>query len=187
MKENNSYKQIIIDINNELIEICDKGRMEYHIIPVVKNAKKLAEDLNADIEVVEIASYLHDVTRILGDVKNHHITGAEYAEKFLNKYNYPNEKIIQIKNCIRNHRGSVKDKRDTLEEKIVATADAMAHIQYPLPLFYTWYGKRKCDMEEGRKEIKEKIQRSWDKIEFEKAKEEVSEKYNFLMEVLANE
>lgn len=186
MDENEIYNKIILDINSRLLEICDTGRMEYHIIPVVQNSVKLARKLNADIEVVEIAAYLHDITRILGDVENHHITGAKFAEEFLRKYNYSEEKIEQIKNCIQKHRGSIEEKRETLEEKIVATADAMAHIQYPVPLFYTWYGKKRYGLEEGKEKIKTKLKRSWQKIELEIAKEEVKERFKFLMEVLTN-
>lgn len=187
MEKSEIFNKIILDINKELESICDEGRMEYHIIPVVNNAKKLAKKLNADIEAVEIAAYLHDITRIKGDVDTHHITGAEYAREFLCKYNYPEEKIKLIQKCIKNHRGSVEIPRETIEEKIISTADAMAHIQYPLPLFHKWYGKKQCDLKDGASEIKSKLQRSWKKIEFKEAKEELENKYKFLMEVLTNE
>ena len=85
MKDKN-YKEIINDINKILNEICDDGRMKYHIIPVVKISVEMAKELKADEQVVEIAAYLHDVTRILGDKENHHITGAKYARDFLEKY-----------------------------------------------------------------------------------------------------
>ena len=103
MKDNN-YEIIIKDINILLNNICDDGRMKYHINPVVHIALEMAKKLNADVRVVEIAAYLHDVTRIQGDKENHHITGADYARKFLEKYNFDNEKIKLIERCIRNHR-----------------------------------------------------------------------------------
>ncbi len=178
------YEKLIIDINNHLNSICDDGRMKYHIIPVVNIAVEMAKKLNADIQVVEISAYMHDVTRILGDRENHHITGAQYTREFLKKYNIEEDKIKQIENCIRNHRGSVENERITIEEKIVATADAISHIEYPLPLFYAWYGKRKCTIDDGAIEIKNKLQRSWNKIEIEYKKEELKEKYTYLMEIL---
>ena len=181
------YKEIISDINKLLNKICDDGRMKYHIIPVVKISIEMAEKLNADIEVVEIAAYLHDVTRILGDKDNHHKTGAKYARDFLEKYEFDNKKIELIEKCIKNHRGSIKNNRETIEEKIISTADAVSHIEYPLPLFYTWYGKRKATLEDGKIEIRNKLQRSWNKIEFEYKKDEIKEKYDYLMEVLSND
>lgn len=185
MKDKN-YKEIINDINKILNEICDDGRMKYHILPVVRISVELAKEFKADEQVVEIAAYLHDVTRILGDKENHHITGAKYARDFLEKYAFDNKKIELIEKCIKNHRGSTKNNRETTEEKIISTADAIAHIEYPIPLFYTWYGKRKATIEEGAMEIKNKLQRSWNKIEFEYKKDELKEKYNYLMEVLSN-
>lgn len=186
MKQDEEYRKIIKDINKLLEEVCDDGRMKYHIIPVVNISLEMGKKLNADLEVLEIAAYLHDITRILGDKDNHHITGAKYARDFLEKYNFDDEKISLIEKCIKNHRGSVNNKRDTVEEKIISTADAISHIQYPLPLFYTWYGKRKLNIEDGALEIKNKLQRSWNKIEFEYKKEEIKPKYDFLMEVLSN-
>lgn len=184
--EDKKYKVLINDIINLLNDICDDGRMKYHIIPVVEISLKMAEELKADKQVVEISAYLHDVTRILGDRENHHITGAKYAREFLKKYEIDTDKIQLIEKCIKNHRGSVDNKRESIEERIIATADAMSHIEYPLPLFYTWYGKRKCTIEEGALEIKQKLQRSWKKIEFDYKKEEIKSKYEYLMEVLSN-
>lgn len=182
--EDKEYENIISDINILLNNMCKDDRMKYHIIPVVNISKEMAKKLNADIQVVVISAYLHDVTKILGDRKNHHISGAEYAREFLEKYKIPNEKIELIEECIKNHRGSTKYQRKTLEEKIVATADAVAHFQHPLTLFYSWYGRRQCSIDDGAEGIKNKLQRSWNKIEFEYVKDEVKERYDYLMQML---
>lgn len=164
------YQILIKDIKALLQNICKDDRVKYHIEPVVKSAKNLALKFNADVQVVEIASYLHDVTKITGDREKHHITGAKYAEDFLSKYNIEEWKVESIKNCIKKHRGLSEYTRDTIEEKIVATADAIAHIEHPLTLFYAWYGKRQCQIDEGADGIINKLQKSWGKIEFEDVK-----------------
>ena len=182
---NQKLQQILIkDIKALLQNICKDDRVKYHIEPVVKSAKNLALKFNADVQVVEIASYLHDVTKITGDRKKHHITGAKYAEDFLSKYNIEEWKVESIKNCIKKHRGLSEYTRDTIEEKIVATADAIAHIEHPLTLFYAWYGKRQCQIDEGADGIINKLQKSWGKIEFEDVKKELEEKYKILMKLL---
>lgn len=178
------YQILIKDIKALLQNICKDDRVKYHIEPVVKSAKNLALKFNADVQVVEIASYLHDVTKITGDRKKHHITGAKYAEVFLSKYNIEEWKVESIKNCIKKHRGLSEYTRDTIEEKIVATADAIAHIEHPLTLFYAWYGKRQCQIDEGADGIINKLQKSWEKIEFEDVKKELEEKYKILMKLL---
>ena len=110
------YQILIKDIKALLQNICKDDRVKYHIEPVVKSAKNLALKFNADVQVVEIASYLHDVTKITGDREKHHITGAKYAEDFLSKYNIEEWKVKSIKNCIKKHRGLSEYTRDTIEE-----------------------------------------------------------------------
>lgn len=178
------YEKMINDIVSLLTEISDEGRMEYHIIPVVEISKRMAKELNADLEVVEIAAYLHDITRITGDIENHHNSGASYAIEFLSNYKYDSEKIDKIARCIRNHRGSINTDRASIEERILASADAASHIMYPLPMFYTWYGKRKCSLSIGAYEIKNKLQRSWNKIEFDFLKRELNDDYDYLRRML---
>ena len=99
-----------------------------------------------------------------GERKNHHLTGAKYAENFLNNYNIEKNKVEQIKNCIKKHRGSSEFTRDTIEEKIIATADSVAHIKHPLTLFYAWYGRRQCQIDEGADGIIHKLERSWNNV-----------------------
>ncbi|MBU3179513.1 hypothetical protein KPL47_24930 [Clostridium estertheticum] len=60
--------------------------------------------------------------------KEHHMYGAIEAERILKGFNYPEEKIIKIKDCIIQHRGSVILERTTKESICLASADAMAHI-----------------------------------------------------------
>lgn len=181
---NKDYKVIIEDIHKLLNDLCRDDRVKYHINPVVEIACNMAKELNADIQVVEISAYFHDITKITGDRKHHHITGANYAEKFLKKYNIEEEKVEQIKNCIKKHRGASEFKRETIEEKIIATADAVAHIEHPLTLFYAWYGRRQCSIDDGADGIIKKLQKSWDKIELDYVKERLKVKYDILMKML---
>lgn len=59
----------------------------YHIKAVVKNATHLAKEYGADIEVVIIAAWLHDIASITSyDLyKEHHIHGARIAKELLEK------------------------------------------------------------------------------------------------------
>ena len=61
----------------------------FHFIPMVGYAKALAEEMNADIEVVELAGWLHDIGSIVYGRENHHLTGAKIAEAKLKELNYP--------------------------------------------------------------------------------------------------
>jgi uncharacterized protein len=76
--------------------------------------------------VIEIAGRLHDLGSIIYGREDHHLTGAELAEKKLTELHYPPEKIELVKKCIFNHRGSKNFVRTTLEEQIIAEADVMS-------------------------------------------------------------
>ncbi len=96
-----------------------------HFIPVVNYSKKLAKEKNADLEIVEIAAWLHDIGSIICGRKEHHITGSEIAEKKLKEFNYPQSKIERVKKCILNHRGSVSSNVENIEEQIIIEADCL--------------------------------------------------------------
>ena len=178
------YNKLINDIQKHLADLCKDDRVKYHINPVVEIAKRMAKDLDADIEIVEIAAYMHDITKITGERKDHHITGAIYTQEFLKNYNIEEDKVNRIMDCIKSHRGNSEFPRDTIEQKIIATADAVAHIEHPLTLFYAWYGRRNCSIDDGADGILKKLRKSWDKIEFDYIKEQEKEKYEALIKML---
>lgn len=157
-------------------EVGKDGWMEQHIASVRKYALILAEKLNADAEVVEIAALLHDITVLKGDAY-HHITGAVKAEKMLKKLKYPKDKIGQVKHCIQSHRGSQNVKRETVEAECVASADAMAHFDNVPALLYLVYVKKKMGITDGKEWIKKKLEKSWAKL-IPEAKALVQEKYD---------
>lgn len=173
MKKSYNFKKAKNDISRLVKKSCySKNNVftetvwNYHIVPVVKHSLMLGKKLKADLEVLEMAALLHDYA-VSTDIKfydKHHLHGARLAHDLLVKYNFPAEKIRQIKDCIINHRGSIKSKRKTVEEKIIASADAMAHVTELADMFYLTYGVHKFMTGEGAKWLKAKMQRSWDKI-----------------------
>jgi hypothetical protein len=157
----------------------------YHIAIVVKYAKLLAERLDADNEIVEISALLHDYASVKDSsmYKEHHIYGGIEAEKILKDFNYPEERINRIKDCIFQHRGSVPIERTTKESICIASADAMAHIDQVPSLLYLVYYKRKMEVSEGAKWVSEKIERSWNKL-CPEAREIIKDKYESVKVVL---
>jgi len=154
----------------------DNCNWNYHIQTVVKYANLLAEKLGADKEIVEISAWLHDITRLKGDKENHHITGPIEAEKILRKLKYPQTKIDKVKHCINAHRGSQDIKRETIEAECVASADAMAHFDNVAATLYLAYGLKKMNVEDGKRWVMEKLERSWKKM-IPEAKEIILPKY----------
>jgi len=156
----------------------DESDYRYHILPVVRYAKELANIYNVDEKTTEIAALLHDIGR--RDIKNdevHHITGVSEAEKILQDLNYSNEVIAEVKHCVASHRTSKGSEPQTVIAKIVANADAMSHFDI-FPVFYFWRGQRDYKVEEITEWVENKLDKDWEKkITLPEAKALVDEKY----------
>lgn len=154
----------------------------YHIEAVAKNAEILADKYNADKEVVIIAGWLHDIASITDYslYEEHHIHGAKIAQEILEKFDY--DKIELVKKCIINHRGSILNDKLTIEEKIVADADAISHFDSIPSLLYLAYANKKMDIIDGANFVKNKLQRSYNKLS-EESKEFYADKYNEAMKI----
>ena len=154
------------------------GAWDHHIKIVYELAKKYAKDYGADEEIIALAALLHDIASVtdVNWTKDHHIIGANIAEELLLKENYPNEKIELIKKCILNHRGSVLKEKNSPEEICLADADAMAHF-YSIPsLLSMVYREKNLSIDEGRKFVMEKLERSYNKMS-SKGKKLVQKQY----------
>ncbi|AEE91091.1 Metal dependent phosphohydrolase [Tepidanaerobacter acetatoxydans Re1] len=141
----------------------------YHIEAVVKNSELLADKYNADKEVVIIAAWLHDIASVTDYnlYKQHHIYGAEMANDILQQLGYDRNKIKLVEQCIKNHRGSISNNRKTVEELCVADADAISHFDNIPSLLYLTYVKRKMGIDEGKMFVRNKLERSFQKLSSE--------------------
>lgn len=171
------------EIKNMILELCkDKeGDWKTHIESVVENSIKLAQKLDADKEVVEIAAWLHDIRKLKGKKEYHHINGAKDAERILKDLGYPNNKIKQVYYCILRHSSDKNYPPKTKEEKIVASADALCHFDNFLQLSKRHLEKDSLD--EAKKNILKKYSNCWNKM-MPEAKEMVKKKYKAIKLIL---
>jgi uncharacterized protein len=186
MQMNNIVEQIRSFVEEE----CKKPSSKYgyepfvnHFIPMHDFAVKLAEEQNADLEIVELAAWLHDIGSIVYGRENHHITSAKIAEEKLREWGYPEKKIEIVKKCILNHRGSCPGIKESKEEQIIADADAMSAFEHIEGLFRAAYVSENMNQEEARKSVLEKFENCWNKISKE-AREIVKNKYEAVMMLL---
>lgn len=150
---------------------------ENHILNVERFAEKLADTYKANKFVVMIAAYLHDITYVqTGDHSTHEIEGSVFVKEYLKRFNLKNEEIELISKCILHHRGSKHSERKTMEEKIIACADAMDHIDRCLHMFFLRIDKQ--NYQDSIKFMQGKLQRGWNKIELPKARDMVKAKYD---------
>jgi len=154
----------------------------HHFKSVVMYAKKLAKKRNADLEIVLVSAWMHDIGSIMGDYKNHHISGQKYAEEFLRKHNYPSDRIDRIKHCIYAHRGSKDIPRESIEAECICDADAMSHFNTIPSLFYLAIHLRGLNTEEANEFVKSKLERSYKKLT-DIGKELIQERYDLVMKI----
>lgn len=158
---------------------------EDHIKYVVDNALYLAKEYGADVEIVELGALLHDIAMPsnIGPREEHHIYGVKIAEELLTKYNYPQDKIERVKQCVLNHRGSKDLPRNTIEEEIIADADVMAHFDSIPSLFSLAFKELNLDLHEGTEYVKKKLERDYNKLS-NRTKDILEERYNNIINVL---
>lgn len=138
----------------------------HHIAVVAKLGLALAKELKADKEIVELSAYLHDYSSIykFSYADEHHVHSARMAKKILDGFGMPVEKIRAVEACILEHRGRRPMKKNSLESKILASADAMSHFTELADMMYLTYGVHKYSTVEGAVWLKNKLERSWKKI-----------------------
>ena len=161
------------------------GIWSHHIKPMIPLGNDLADEYGADKEIVTIAILLHDLVSIedKNSYKEHHLIGAERAEKILMEYNYPKEKIDKIKMCILNHRSSVNNNKNSVEEICVADADGIIHLLEIGSLFYAAYKEMGKNIEDGQKWIKDKLEKDYKKLS-ERSKEKYKNEFEIIIKAL---
>lgn len=177
-------EQIIEKIKRYVEEECKKPTSKYgyeificHFLPVVEYSRDLAKSFpNVDLEVLELASWLHDIGSVIRGRENHHITGAEIAEFKLRELGYPEDKIQKVKLCIISHRGSKDITRASIEEQILADADALSAFDNISGLFKAAIFHEGFDQVNAKKEVRRKLVNSWHKLS-PLAKNKIEHKY----------
>ncbi|HCZ9548335.1 TPA: HD domain-containing protein [Vibrio alginolyticus] len=99
-----------------------------HVKRVVKTAKQLCKEENADIAIVLPAAYLHDCFAYPKDHPNRKessIIAAKKAVAFLESIDYPQQYHDAIAHAIEAHSFSANIRPNTLEAKIVQDADRL--------------------------------------------------------------
>jgi uncharacterized protein len=100
----------------------------FHTERVYNLAVRIAEEENADLDVVKAAALLHDIARALedeGKIDDHASEGAKKARDVLEDVNFPEERIPEVLYCIEVHRFRKGMEAGSLEAKILQDADRL--------------------------------------------------------------
>ncbi|MCX6761109.1 MAG: HD domain-containing protein [Candidatus Nealsonbacteria bacterium] len=182
---------IVQEIKNFVETECKKPTSKYgyepfpfHFVPAVGYAEELADEFGGNKEIILIAAWLHDIGSIISGREDHHITGAMIAEEKLKELQYPAEKIELVKKCILNHRGSQHNSKESIEEQIVAEADAMSSFDNISGIFKAAFIYENQNQGEAKSSVKRKLENKWKQLHFEKSKQIIKPKYDAAMLLL---
>ncbi len=156
----------------------------FHFVQVAQYAEELADKLGGDKEVVLVAAWLHDIGSIIYRRQDHHLTGAEIADKKLKELNFPPEKIELVKKCIFNHRGSQNNVRKSIEEQILVEADVMSNFDNIPGIFKAAFVYENKNQGEAREAVRKKLENKWSQLRFEDSKKIIKPKYEAAMLLL---
>lgn len=121
-----------------------------HVLIVEKYAKKIALEVGADVEICRLAALLHDIARTKGVMKDPALMrdSLDMTTAILTSTGYPDKKIRRVKEAIRFH-SCKRTLPKTKEGKVLATADALAHLMTD---FYLVFEKHPwCGVPEGKR------------------------------------
>ncbi len=103
-----------------------------HTLRVYKLCLHIGKKEKADLEILEIASLLHDIGRPLEDEGKgqvcHAKIGALMARELLDSLGIEKEKISRVVHCIETHRFRDQKIPETLEARILFDADKLDSI-----------------------------------------------------------
>jgi HD superfamily phosphohydrolase YqeK len=119
-----------------------------HIQRVFGRCIRLGEKLDADLEILIGAVYLHDLGRHYIDDKAHGLLSSQKAEPVLQRIDFPEDKREMVLHAIKVHDvTSTPEDRTTLESKILYDADKIDTLGAVGILRYIrhYYGKKPID------------------------------------------
>ena len=126
-------KEIVSNVREFAFKNSEKGDIHGfpHVERVLNLCLQFGKELGANLFVLEIAAFLHDIGRIYKDkpnnTKNHADISAHMALDFLNSkdFNITQNDFDNIIHCIKAHSFSNNVVPRTLEAKILSDADKM--------------------------------------------------------------
>ncbi len=159
-----------------------------HVERVFNLCIHIGKEEGADLEVLALASLLHDVARPLesaGKVEDHAAEGARIARHFLRSLGYPEEKVEAVARAIEAHRFSRGPEPETLEARILSDADKLDAIgAVGIARVFMYSGEHGRSIEDSLAHFEEKILKLRDLMYTETARRLAEERHRFTVEFI---
>jgi uncharacterized protein len=136
---------------------------DQHLAVVVDYGKALARILGADLEIVELAAWLHDMAAVrdIRSLPKHPASGAEIAQTILKRNDYASKRAERVARCILSHSVPVQVGSGASEEVCLSNADSMSFIAKPTYWLYFAFRVRQMGYEEGKTWLLQRVESNW--------------------------
>ena len=155
-------------------ENLDEVNLE-HSKRVRKIALKIAKNENANKEIVEMASWLHDIAKPKNPGLDHHIKGMEMSREFFQKIDADQNVAEEVIKCIESHmmKSDLPDapRHDTIEAKVVFDADMINMISpFGISKLIFIFSKEGKDFNESIETVKKIAENGFKELQTETGK-----------------
>jgi putative nucleotidyltransferase with HDIG domain len=156
-----------------------------HVVIVARNAKRIAEQKGANVELSQAAALLHDIADIRMERRNsnHGEESLKIAREVLQACGYTADEIaLVVDDAIRYHSCHGDERPKSIEGLVLATADSLAHLQTNFYIHAAWsFGKTGRELDELIDWTLKKIDRDLNsKISFDDIREEARPDYELI-------
>ncbi len=165
----------------------DWGYKNY-VLVVAGKAERLAKEHGANVEFAVAGALLHDVADAVMERKNpeHEQESLKLAAGILQETGYDEQEVAEIVDDIITPHSCNALMPQTLEAKILATADGAAHFTTDFYLYFCWQNYGPGGYETFKKFALQKINKDYTrKIFFEDVKTEITPMYEALKLLLS--
>lgn len=163
---------------------CD-WMYENHILDVVSYSEKLAKRFNVSVDLCRAAALVHDIADSEMSRENplNEQKSIQIADRLLQEADFIEaERVDIIQDALPFHSCRRIERPKTLVGKILATADALSHLNSE---FYSYFYSALKDERaetESRQSTRDRLKRDFEsKIAFDEIREEVRKRYEELL------
>lgn len=156
-----------------------------HVVVVAEYAAGLAVRVGADLEIVELASFLHDLSAVrdFSTLSHHAAASADLARSLLLQRGYSVERTEAVAAAILRHSRPIPTGEGTPEAVCLSNADAMAQIAMPVYWLYFAFRALKLGYEDGKRWYADRVRQNWDAL-IPEARALLSARYDHVASVL---
>jgi hypothetical protein len=161
--------------------------LKLHFDSVNTKGVELAEQLNANKNIVQIGTRLMDVK--VGEavahnkIKEHVKMSSEATKEFLLQFKIEFEDLDKIINCIEGHHKDIG--WNCIEAEICANADCYKFLVVKnLIAYIKLLNKRGLGIDEGLRIAKEKVEEKWSILSLDTCKKELEPHYKIIKEMI---